>query len=105
MLSELGSVKTLRKRNKIFALDDGYAASYFRYRGVAPLPVNVSSAVQTLDFHVGDHLQKDVPEQIILFMRTDRSVEAGLQVNGIDAEPLGAEYITLYEADINLRYK
>ena len=102
LLSEIGSPKTLRKRNKIFALNDGAGVAYYRYQGKSPLPLVVTSAGQTVDIYVGDDTQKDVPEQIILFIRTDRQVEADVQVNGINATPLGAEYITRYCADVGL---
>ena len=99
LLSELGSMETLRKRNKRFGLDNGAVAFYFRYRGVAPLPLAVGSAVQTIDFHVGDPVQQDVPEQIIVHIRTDQAVTIGLQVNSVEAKPLDETYIQPYEAD------
>ena len=104
LLSELGSTETLRKRNKIYALDDGSAASYYRFRGKSPLPLTLSSTDrQTVDIHIDDDTQQDVPEQIILFIRTNQQVETDVQVNGIDATPLGTDYISLYEADADLK--
>jgi hypothetical protein len=103
LLSEIGSMETLRKRNKIFALDNGAAVNYYRYRGKAPLPLQVSSAGQTVDIHVGDDIQADAPEQIILFLRTDRQDDAAVQVNGTAAVPLDDNCITLYNADVDLK--
>ena len=103
LLMEIGSMETLRKRNKIFALDDGSASNYYRYRSRSTLPLSVSSDMQNVNFHVGDPLQDDVPEQIILFIRTDREVEAEVQVNSVGVEPLEAKYILLYQANINLK--
>ena len=103
LLMELGAMETLRKRNKIFALDDGSAAKYYRYRSKSTLPLTVSADMQTVNLHVGDPLQDDTPEQIILFIRTDLEVGIGVQVNGTDVELLDTAYTTLYHADIDLK--
>jgi len=111
LLMELGSMETLRKRNKLFALDDGSATNYYRYRSKSTLPMTVSAEVQTINLHVGDPVQDDVPEQIILFVRTDRAAAMGIRVNDVDVEPLpsvdgaggGMDYITLYDAGIDLK--
>jgi hypothetical protein len=103
LLMELGSMETLKARNKLFALDDGASSSYYRYRRDNPLPLHVSSGGQSVMLYVGDDPQKDVPEEILLFLRTDRPAEFELQVNSVKAEQSAQEYVTSYEADINLK--
>ena len=102
LLMELGSMETLKKRNKMIALNTAAAAFHYWYTGKAPLPLTVSSDVQTVNLFVGGCLQEDVPEQIILFIRTNREVEAGVQINGVNVVPLDMEYVSLYDADNKL---
>jgi hypothetical protein len=103
LLMELGSMETLKARNKLFALDDGSSARYYRYRRDNPLPLHVSSVRQSVTLYVGDNPQKEVPEKILLFLRTDRPAEFELKVNDMKAEQAGREHVTQYEADINLK--
>lgn len=103
LLMELGSMETLKARNKLFALDDGSSARYYRYRRDSLLPLHVSSGRQSVTLYVGDDPQKEVPEKILLFLRTDRPAEFELKVNNVKAEQAGREHATRYEADINLK--
>ena len=81
MLFELGSPEKLRKRNKIFALDDG-AASAYGYISDTPLPLTVTATNWSFaEIFVADNIREDVPQEAILFLRTDHPGSLSVSVN------------------------
>ncbi|MDR2140134.1 MAG: hypothetical protein LBP50_11390 [Tannerella sp.] len=89
LLHELGSPETLRRRNKIFALDDGASAAY-GYRPDTPLPLAVTAAGQSIaELYVADRLSDDRPEEVLLFIRTDRPEPFAVSINGT---PINEQY-------------
>lgn len=102
LLHELGSPETLRRRNKIFAIDDGAAAAY-GYRPDTPLPLSVSAAEQSrADLYVADPLPEDLPEEAVLFIRTDRPELLAVNVNGTPVNEQEPAYVTSFDRDHNL---
>ncbi len=103
LLSELRSLETLRKRNKIYCLDDGGSAAY-GYKPETPLPLSVSPGdFPTASIYVGDDPEKDVPEEAILFLRSDKPVQFNLFVNGAKVEAQKPEYINVFDRAKNLK--
>lgn len=105
LLHELGSLETLRKRNKIYCLDDGSSAGY-GYKPDTPLRLLVSpeNYVEAPIF-IGDNTKKDVPEEAVLFLRTDKPAQFELSVNDIKIELQKPEYIDLFDRVKNLSPK
>jgi hypothetical protein len=102
LLHELGSPETLRKRNKIFALDDGASAGY-DYKPDTPLPLSVSSGqFSKATIYVGDDVRKDVPAEAILFVRTDRPEPLNISVNQTTVCEQKPEYVKLFNRGNNL---
>ncbi|MDR3194166.1 MAG: hypothetical protein LBT76_02600 [Tannerella sp.] len=102
LLHELGSPQTLRRRNKIFALDDGASEAY-GYRPDTPLPLDVTTdRPATADVFIGDFLEADVPGEVVLFLRTARPVSLELTVNQTVVDDLHPEYITRLDRGNNL---
>lgn len=103
LLNELGSLKTLRKRNKIYCLDDGSSAAY-GYRPDTPLPLEVSpDNVSEANIFIGDDTQKDIPEEAIVFIRSDRPAAFNLSVNGIKIQEQKPEFVSLFNRANNLK--
>lgn len=105
LLHELGSLETLRKRNKIYCLDDGGSAGY-GYKPDTPLPLLVSpDNYVDAPIFIGDDTKKDVPEEVVLFLRTDKPATFELLVNGVKVEVQKPEYVALYDRGKNLSPK
>ncbi|MDR1336008.1 MAG: hypothetical protein LBK22_04170 [Tannerella sp.] len=102
LFHELGSPETLRRRNKIFALDDGASAGY-GYRPDTPLPLSVSAAGQsTAELYVADNLPEDLPGEAVLFIRADRPEPFAVRVNGTPLNEQEPAYVTSFDRANNL---
>lgn len=96
LLQELGSLNTLKRRNKIYCLSDGN--SEYGIRQVSPLPLKVTSGnISVADIYIGDDPKEEVPEEVILFIRTNKPVEFEVQVNSIDVTKEMPDYALLYD--------
>lgn len=103
LLNEIGSLATLQGRNKIYCMSDGVTDAY-RALGAAQLPVAVSSGRATaLTIQIADSLKSYAPEEMILFLRTDRPANINLEVNGTKITEQKPEYIHLYDRDRGMR--
>lgn len=103
LLNEIGSLATLQGRNKIYCMSDGVTDAY-RALGAAQLPVAVSSGrATTLTIQIADSLKSYTPEEIILFVRTDRPANINLEVNGTKITEQKPEYVHLYDRDRGMR--
>ncbi|MBW8325113.1 MAG: hypothetical protein K0M50_10155 [Prolixibacteraceae bacterium] len=105
LLHELGSLETLRNRNKIYCLDDGSSAGY-GYKPDTPLRLLVSPENYVdAPIFIGDNTEKDIPLEAILFLRTDKPAQFELSVNDIKIELQKPEYIDLFDRAKNLSPK
>ncbi|MGV8134137.1 MAG: hypothetical protein AB2L20_02895 [Mangrovibacterium sp.] len=104
LLHEIGLLKTLRHRNKIYCLDDGNEQYWLRPDTPLPLPVSAEKEA-TANIYIGDDPKKDKPEEIILFFRTDKPVQCNLWVNGKEIKTQKPEYVSLYDRGNNLENK
>lgn len=103
LLNEIGSLATLQGRNKIYCMSDGVTDAY-RALGAAQLPVAVSSGRATnLTIQIADSLKSYTPEEMILFVRTDRPANINLEVNGTKITEQKPEYVHLYDRDRGMR--
>lgn len=103
LLFEIGSLETLRKRNKIYSLDNGSSAAY-GYKPETPLPLDVSPGNNAVaNIYIGDDTKKDVPEEVILFLRIKNSLQFDLSVNGMKIETQKPEYSRLFKMEIDLK--
>lgn len=103
LLNEIGSLATLQGRNKIYCMSDGVTDAY-RALGAAQLPVAVSSGRATdLTIQIADSLKSYTPEEMILFLRTDRPANINLEVNGTKITEQKPEYVHLYDRDRGMR--
>ncbi len=102
MLKELGSLETLRKRNKVYCLSDGVR----EYNLIldTPLPLKVSGN-GVAPIYIGDDVKTDRPEEVILFVRTNRPVDFKVQINGKSVDQQRPEYVALYDKALGLENK
>ncbi|WP_152266426.1 glycoside hydrolase family 10 protein [Agriterribacter humi] len=94
LLQELGSLETLRKRNKIYALSDG--ASSYDLTSNSPLPLRMKGNVAATIF-VGDDVSADEPQEVILFIRTNTKDSFSVSINGSPLQHINADYPRLYD--------
>ncbi len=101
LLKELGSLETLRHRNKIYCLDNGNTE--YGLKTETPLPLAVSAQNKSaVSLFIGDNPQKDKPKEMVLFIRTSKPAQCSLWVNGVKIEKQEAQYIDFYERKENL---
>lgn len=94
LLHELGSLKTLNNRNKIYAFSDG--SKEYNVDPVSPLPLRVADEVKASMF-IGDDVEKLSPEEVILFIRTNNNTDFNISINGILLTNQCPEYVELYD--------
>ena len=102
LLHELGSLETLRKRNKIYCVDDGVGQYGLRADTPLPLAVPVGKSVSA-NIYIGDDPKKDKPEEAILFLRTEKPAQFKILVNDELVETQKPEYVKRYNRDTNLK--
>ena len=103
LLQELGSLETLRKRNKIYFLDDGGSAAY-GYKPETPLPLSISpEADSAANIFIGDNTKTDTPEEAVLFLRSDKPALSETFVNGVKVETQKPSYVSLFDRAQNLQ--
>ena len=96
LLNELGSLETLKNRNKIYCLSDGI--KQYRIDPVSPLPLFVSPDQKSMaTIFIGDNPKETIPQECILFFRLNRSSSCKLFVNGSEVTEEKPEYVGLYD--------
>ncbi len=96
MLNELGSLETLKNRNKIYCLCDG--SGQYGINPVTPLPLNViNGIVSVASIYIGDNPKKTIPKEVILFFRLNKQADYYLFVNGTKVTNEKPEYVHLYD--------
>lgn len=94
LLKELGSLETLKNRNKVYSLSDG--ATSYSLTPNSPLPLDISKNKDAAIF-VGDDVAADKPEEIILFVRTNTTDSFSVSINGHTLKQTNAEYPQRYD--------
>lgn len=96
LLKEMGSLKTLEYRNKIYCLND--SSSEYGMVPVSPLPLEVSAKkTNRADIFIGDNPDKTIPKEVILFLRTNHQATFDLWVNGNKIVLEKPDYVKLYD--------
>jgi hypothetical protein len=96
LLKELGSMETLKNRNKIYCLCD--SSGEYGITSLSPLPLQVAgSKVSVASIFIGDNPLKTVSEEAILFFRLSKPADFGLYVNGFKVTKANPEYIHLFD--------
>ncbi len=96
LLQELGSLKTLENRNKIYCLSDG--TEEYGIRQISSLPLKVTkNTLSKARIFIGDDPAKTVPEEVILFCRLSNPSNFEIAVNGVKIESEKPNYVSLYD--------
>lgn len=94
LLQELGSLKTLRKRNKVYCLSDGTTS--YEVTINTPLPLSVNKEGNAALF-IGDDVEADHPEEATLFIRTSNAEQPVVEMNGETLSPGDSTYAHVYD--------
>jgi len=99
---EMASPESLRKRNKVFCLSD--SVNQYEVRHNTPLPLHLTGTrpEQSASICIADPVEKDKPQEIILFFRTSKAADLKVQVNGKDVVCRKPDYPALYDRLIGL---
>ncbi len=95
LLKEIGSLETLKYRNKIYCLCD--SSGQYGINPVSPLPLAVEKdKTGSAEIYLGDDPRVTVPVEAILFFRLEKASLCLPIVNGqvLDEKP---EYVALYD--------
>jgi len=96
LLKEMGSLKTLEYRNKIYCLND--SSGEYGMVPVSPLPLEVSAKkTNRADIFIGDNPAKTIPKEVILLLRTNHQATFDLWVNGNKIVLEKPDYVKLYD--------
>lgn len=102
LLQELGSLETLKRRNKIYALSDGVVQ--YGIRPDSPLPLKVCQGEQKeANIYIGDNVEEEYPEEAILFFRTDHPTNCKVTLNGQSVTQVMPSYTRLYDRERGLQ--
>lgn len=102
LLQELGSLETLKYRNKIYCLCDNSSDAY----GVvvdSSIPLQVEGdKTSDADIYIGDEPNVTVPEECILFFRLSKATDCELHFNGEKINKEELAYPHLYDRERGL---
>ena len=102
LLQELGSLETLKGRNKIYALSDGTIE--YKIKQNTPLPLQVNKGKQAMaNIYVGDVVENNYPKESFIFIRTNRPASFNLSINGHKIEKEMPDYAKIYDQDRGLK--
>ena len=80
LLQELGSLETLKDRNKIYALSDGVVQ--YNIKPDSPLPLKIGKGEEKeVNLYIGDSVEEGYPKEAILFIRNSRPASCRVTVN------------------------
>jgi hypothetical protein len=96
LLKEIGSLETLKYRNKIYCLND--SSGEYGMKPFSPLPMGIElSKSKNVNIYIGDNTKKTVPQEAILFFRTNGPAQFEISVNGTQLTVEKPEYVRLYD--------
>ena len=97
LLQEMGSLETLKNRNKIYCLCDNSSDTYAMVID-SPLPLTVEGINKSVAaVFIGDDTRKTVPEESILFFRLNKEATCKVAVNGMVLTDEKPSYPHLYD--------
>ena len=94
LLQELGSLETLKKRNKVYMLSDGATSYDLTPNSQLPLPVQQNAET---NIFVGDDVSAEQPQEVILFIRTNTKDPFSVSINDHPLQHTNADYPRLYD--------
>lgn len=94
LLQELGSLETLKKRNKVYMLSDGATSYDLTPNSQLPLPVQQNAET---NIFVGDDVSAEQPQEVILFIRTNTKDPFSVSINDRPLQQTNADYPRLYD--------
>lgn len=94
LLQELGSLETLRRKNKIYCLSDG--VSSYSLKMNSPLPLRITGK-DSVSMYVGDDVKVDKPEEVILFVRAKATEKPAVSFNGFQLDVADSSYPKVYD--------
>ncbi len=100
LLQELGDLETLKKRNKVYALSDGVSSYDLTPNSPLPLIVNEDNEI---NLFIADEVTVDIPEEVILFVRTDKPDSFSVAMNGSPLQKADTAYPVLYDKQRGLK--
>jgi len=84
-------------------MDNGTSAFHgFNPKTQLPLEV-LSDSLSSATIFIGDNPENDVPEEAVLFLRTDKPAQFKIKVNGEQVDVQKPEYVDLYDRAKNLK--
>lgn len=96
LLHELGSLETLKYRNKIYCLND--AEWEYGMVNHPQLPLTVSENITTsVKMYIGDNPKETIPEEAILFFRLNKASKCDIFINGKPLTEEKSAYVQLYD--------
>ncbi len=96
LLQELGSLQSLKMRNKIYCLCD--SSGEYGMVPVSPLPLAIQNKeVSEVSIWVGDNPKKTIPVEAVLFFRLDKISTFEISVNGTRISTEKPEYVQRYD--------
>lgn len=102
LLQEVGSLETLKGRNKIYALSDGVVQ--YNIQPNSPLPLLLSNTGgNNVRLWIGDDVKEKQPEECTLFIRSDNPAKLNVTVNGININEQKPTYVKLYDRERGLQ--
>lgn len=102
LLQEIGSLETLKYRNKIYCLSDGWPQ--YEIKPVTALPLSVENEGEAC-IYLGDDPKKTVPQEVVLFFRLSKPSVFSLFINGqkVPASGENPDDIGLYDKGKGLK--
>ena len=99
LLNELGSLGTLKNRNKIYALDDGSSSAY-GLEAKTPLPLKLNpGSISSASIFIGDDPEKTPPVESVLFISISKMADVNVSVNDQRLLTQQPDYVGLYDRD------
>jgi len=99
MLNELGTLKSLEGRNKIYLLSDG--KKEYVLSPATPLPISlVSGERREADLFIGDKVDRKRPVEAILFVRAEGEIKVNFNGQALTVE--NPSYPALFDKNRNL---
>lgn len=102
LMNELGSIKAMEGRNKIYSLSEGRIE--YGMHPNTPLPLKITKdRKEKVSLYLADDVKHIVPQEVILFLRTTRLPESNIRLNGSVPIVEVPEYAPLFDREKGLR--
>ena len=101
MLNELGSVKMLENRNKIYTLSDGSQETSYLHE--TPFPIFMSAWEEyKVKMNIPENFSTGKPEMVTLFLRGTKDSKFQVKLNGVFIDPANSDLADTFKRKANL---